>query len=76
MTRKNYRALAKSYYGVLMRLDTPEGVEAWLDMVTHSARVLAEDNERFSYDTFYRACGMAEAIGENALAELLSGVAS
>lgn len=73
MTRKNYRYLAQAYYGVLMRLDSPEGVEAWLDMVWASARVLAQDNERFSYEVFWRACGVHEAVGESQLAYMLNG---
>ena len=58
MTRKDYIALAAALKGAypIPENNTPDS--AWRHCVAAIAHVLMQDNPRFKFDTFYKACGI------------------
>ena len=58
MTRKDYIALATALKGAypIPENNTPDS--AWRHCVSAIARVLMQDNPRFDFARFYKACGI------------------
>lgn len=55
MSRKHYAAIAKAI--AVAKAERPENVDAAFKAVVHEiAKVMAADNERFSWERFVAAC--------------------
>jgi type IV secretory pathway VirB9-like protein len=56
-TRKHYRQIAAALQAQKPPVTEPAMCYQWEGSVEELAATLARDNERFSYEKFYEACG-------------------